>query len=504
MDALASLLDRPDPAVDAIGSALGAPDTVTLGRLERRELDRRLAAVSGHWRCQGGLEKRARSADERRRSHTAGGPRRDTMRVRETWRLRGYDPEGDPTIRYLVERGVTPAEGGATGKGAAAFFVNLPPEGTFQYDADYFNQETERNDVPQPAVPFTAVGGTRMDQRISNIGILSSVRLLFVGSLVVAGAGTTTMTYQWPWNIAKRVTLQANGQTSLIQAEGLDLRARRQRLYRNPKEDVSVAPSTDALTGNPNPGVLANGTYPVVLVYDLPITHDPTTLTGALFAQSDANYLNWTIEPAGGSSAASGDLWTLAGGSTATLTGNFFPMLTFFDIPYVDTQQGRMVAIPDLRWLHGFIASNQNFTNTGDVKAPFIKNAGQLIAYYAYLGNGTTTNDAAQIDPLVSCDEVRIEYGGNRRPRVYGGPLGGSGSSASGVAHLLEENVRNYFGRLRPGYLCLDLENENPDRDIIYPRGVSELLFVVKVSAGVTVNANARVHFVEETLFSGT
>jgi hypothetical protein len=377
----------------------------------------------------------------------------------------------------------------ATGKGAAAFFVNLPPEGTFAYDVDYFNQETERNDVPQAAVPFTSLGGSRMDQRISNIGVLSNVRMLFIGQLVVSGAGSVTAGYQWPWNLAKRVTLQANGQTSLIQAEGLDLRARRQRLYRNPKEDVATAPATDPLTGNPAPGVIANGTYPLVLPYDLPITHDATTLTGALFAQSDSNYLNWTIEP-----ALAADLFSLAGGSTAVITGSWFPMLTFFDIPYVDTQQGRQVAIPDLRWLHGFIASNQQFANTGDVKAPFIKNAGQLIAYYSYLDNG----GLAQLNPATALDEIRLEYGGNRRPRVYASAAG------QGALHLLEENARNYFGLIKPGYVILDLENENPDRDIVYPRGVSELNYVVKVTAGTTINPNARVHFVEETLFSGT
>lgn len=377
----------------------------------------------------------------------------------------------------------------ATGKGAAAFYVNLPPEGTFQMDVPYFNQETERNDVPQPVVPYTGIGGSRLDQRVTNIGVLTNIRLTFVGSLVVSGAGTVTSLYGWPWNVAKRVTVQANGQTSLMQSEGLDLRARRQRLFRNPKEDVSVAPATDALTGNPNPGVIANGTYPVVLQFDLPIVHDATTLTGALFAQSDANYLNWTIEP-----APLADLFTLGGGSTAVLTGSFYPMLTFFDIPYIDTQRGRMVAIPDLRWLHGFIAANLPFANTGDVKAPFIRNAGQLIAYYLYIDNG----GAAQIDPAVALDEFRLEYGGNRRPRVYA-----NGPSGQGALGLLEENARNYNGRLRPGYLCLDLENENPDRDLIYPRGVSELNAVAKITGGTTINANAHIHFVEETLFSG-
>lgn len=406
--------------------------------------------------------------------------------LREMHRLRGAD---ECTARNLAEMGVPPIAGGATGKGAAAFYVNLPPEGTFAMDPAYFNQETERNDVPQAAAAYTGLSGGRIDQRITNIGLLSNVRLLFVGTLTVTTpTGTCTSTYQWPWNFAKRVTVQANGQTSIIQSEGLDLRARRQRLFRNPKEDVATAPATDALTGNPVPAAITAGAYPVVLPLDLPITHDATTLTGALFAQSDANYLNWTIEPANLT-----DLFVLTGTATVTLTGTIFPLLTFFDIPYVDTQQGRKVAIPDLRWLHGFIASNLPFANTGDVKAPFIKNAGQLIAYYLYIDNG----GVAQINPSSAVDEFRLEYGGNRRPRVYAAGAG------NGPLHLLEENARNYNGLIRPGYLLLDLENENPDRDLIYPRGVSELNAVVKITNGTSINANARIHFVEETLFSG-
>ena len=40
-------------------------------------------------------------------------------------------------------------------------------------------------------------------------------------------------------------------------------------------------------------------------------------------------------------------------------------------------------------------------------------------------------------------------------------------------------------------YLILDLENDNPERDLIYPRGVSELQVVNKITAGTTINANA-------------
>jgi hypothetical protein len=426
--------------------------------------------------------------------HAGAGRRRRPSEMysgelRESYRLLGQDPDTTPEIHELVKRGIAPIAGGATGKGAAAFFLNMPPQGTYSMDVPYFNQETERNDVPQQSFAFTGLGGSRMDQRVTNVGILAFVRLIFIGSLVVAGSGTVTANYPWPWNIAKRVSVQANGQTSLMQAEGLDFRARRQRLFRKPTESISTAPATTAATGDPNPGVIANGTYPVVLVYDLPIVHDMTTLTGALFAQSDSNYLSYTVEP-----ALSGDLFTLAGGSTATLTGTFWPQLTYFDIPYVDSQQGRVVAIPDLRWLHGYIASNQAFASTGDIATPLIKNAGQLIAFYQYIDNG----GAAQISWLTAVDQFRLEYGGNRKPIVWSGPAG------QGPLFGLEENERNYNGLIQPGYLVLDLENDNPDRDLIYPRGVSELQGVAKITAGTTINGNAHMHFVEETLFSGS
>jgi hypothetical protein len=338
-----------------------------------------------------------------------------------------------------------------------------------------------------------------MDQRVTNVGILAFVRLVFIGTLTVAGGGTVTGNYGFPWNTAKRITVQANGQTSLMQASGVDFRARRQRLYRNPAEQICT-------TGAAGQATIANGNYSLVLIYDLPIVHDLTTLTGALFAQSDSNYLSYSVEP-----ALSADMFTATGGSTAAITGTFYPQLTYFDIPYTDTQQGRMVAIPDLRWLHGYIASDQYFSNTGDVATPLIKNAGQLIAFYAYLDNG----GAAYINWLSAVDQFRLEYGGNRKPIVWSGPAG------EGPVFGLEENQRNYNGLLQggaaggttaaaaaagpgPQVLCLDLENDNPDRDLIYPRGVSELQAVAKITGGTTINANAHVHFVEETLFSGS
>lgn len=405
-----------------------------------------------------------------------------TAQLRERYRMAGYDPDS-LDVHQLVDRGALPLRGGATGVGSAAFMHNLPEQGSYVMDQAAFARETERNDMPLEPRTFPGLGGAPLDTRVPNVGVWAWLRVIFVGTLVVGGTGAVTATYQWPWNTIKRFQINLNGQTSLISAEGLDLRSRRSRIFRHPREEVSTAPATDAATGNPAPGVIANGSYPVVLAYDIPIVHDAYTLTGALYAQSDQTYLQHRIQP-----GAQAELFSVASGGTVALTGTFHTQMTFYDIPYDEVQgKGRVVLLPDLRWLHGFLAADKPFANTGEVEAPLIRVAGQLIAYQAYLDNG----GAAQIDPTV-WTELRFEYGGNRRPRTY-----------NPVSQLLEKNGQDYSGRIRPGTAVLDFEADNPERELVYPKGVTELKSVATLPQGTVVNANARAHFVEESLFVG-
>jgi hypothetical protein len=404
--------------------------------------------------------------------------------LREDYRRGGSDPRFDLAAAELVEMGIGPMRGGATGTDGAAFMHNLPPEGSYVMNSDLFFSQTERNDVPQGVTAFPGLGGAPFDTRLSNVGVLANVRIIFEGSLVVTTpTGTCTATYQWPHNVMKRFSLSANGQTSLLSCEGMDLRARNQRIYRNPRDPITAAQQIDGF-GDPQAGGITAGTYPVYLVWDVPIVHDMYTLTGALYAQSDQIYLSWRFTP-----AALAELFTLTGTATATLTGSVKSTTTFFDVPYDDSQQGRKVLIPDLQWLHGFVSSDLNFANTGDVKAPFIRTSGELLAYYSYLDNG----GAAVIDPA-ALNEIRFEYGGNRKPRVHAPPQ-----------TLLFKNSLDYNGRVLPkaGYSIFDFESDNPARDLVFPKGVTELQAVFNIATGTTINGNAHVHFVEEALFAG-
>jgi hypothetical protein len=367
-------------------------------------------------------------------AHTAWGLDTSTREgLTELYRRLGFNPAADPMIRGMIDRGIRPVSGGSpVGVSGMGFQHNLPEPGTFVENSDAFFQNTERNDIPGRSADaaWPGLGGQGVDVRIPQVGLLSGIRILFTGTLTIAGAGTATATYQWPHNIFKRVALNVNGQTGIIGCEGSDLRARRQRSYRNPRDHITAAPATDAA-----------------------------------------------------------DLFTLAGGSTAALTGSIAWTYTIFDIPLGDTSNGRLVLLPSMEWLHGMLAYNSAYSNTGEVPVGLIRTAGQLLCLYVYMDSGGN----AALDPIAA-SEIRLQYGGNRRPRVFNPP-----------AMLVEKNSHDYNGRIlrAMGYVLLDNEVDNPVRDLVYPKGVTELQFVVVIPTSVTLGANPRGHIVEETMFPG-
>jgi hypothetical protein len=405
---------------------------------------------------------------------------RTTAQLTLAWERAGHDPH-DPKVRDAILRGIAPAGGGATGRTAVSYARNLPPEGAYVMDPAQFAQWTERNDMPLETRTLTGLGAAPIQQRISNVGVLAALRIVFTGSVVVSGGGTITATYQWPWNVIKRYSLNVNGQTQILNCEGSDLRARRQRIFRNPVEHLMGAtPAIDA-TGNANPGVISNGTYAVKLIYDIPIAHDMLTLVGSLYSQSDQIYLQQNITP-----GAQAELFTAAGGSTVALTGTFATSLLFYEIP-VDAKG--MVLLPDMRWLHGYFYSDANLLNTGVTDVALVRAAGQLTSVGVLLDNG----GAATIDPL-ALNAIQFGYGGNQVPRRY-----------APTEQLLEKNQQDYNGTVKPAgrYFYLDFEADNPTRDSVYPKGVTELKVSVDIPSGTSLNANAHAHVAYETLYAG-
>ncbi len=442
----------------------------SLATLEDRHLDRQ----APHRKHEG--RRRARSF---RQVHSLG-------QLRKAWETAGADLEA-PHVQRMIERGLGPVSARMpTGMDGAAFMTNLPPEGTYAMNTQVFSENTERNDVPQKVETYPGFGGTALDIPIAKVGVLSGIQIAVEATLKTTGAkGTITPTFRWPWGLFKKIAVTANGQTSLIAPSGLDCRARHSRIYRNPRDPITTAPSVDGFGDPTLEAIEKEKEFSVFVIYEVPIVHDWYSITGSLFMQSDQTYAALHLEM-----PSKAELFTLTEEAGVELTdAKIMVETTTFDVPFAQTSKGRVLLVPDLQWLHGFITNTKQFANNGDVEVPLVRVSGELLALYFYMQNGP----GAIIKPA-TWEQLRMEYGANRIPRNY-----------KPVQHLLYKNADDYNGLILPevGYVVLDFEADNPSRDLVFPKGVTELKVVPTIGAGVEVEANSAVQFAEEALFAG-
>ncbi len=363
----------------------------------------------------------------------------------------------------------------ATGAGGVSFLSNLPPD-QFQMNQALFIQSTERQDIPQQATEFKGLGSS-MQIRMQNVGVIALIKLYFNLSFKTSAAGTVSTLPGFPYYLAKRVAFNANGQTSLIQCRGTTLRARRQRVFRNPAEIIENAPPVGALA--------PSTTYPCAFMLDVPISHDMYSGLGWILAQNPATYLSLEI-----AFASLTDVFAVTGsGAVENFTGTVNAELTTFAIGQTAVGNNRAVTItPDLTVFHGLLDNTYSFANSGNVKAPLIRTAGQLVNYAFNINNG----GAAEISPL-ALTEIAFQYGGNRQPRVY-----------NPTVFLVDKNQQDYDGLVQIKgltYTFLDFEVDNPTRDLFIPEALVELQAQVTIPNSITVNSNAYLLYEEETLY---
>jgi hypothetical protein len=365
------------------------------------------------------------------------------------------------------------------GAAQAPYVRNLPGAGSFVSDPALFARLTERNVFPAQPLAFPGFGSF-VDYKVANVGILSRVELVFDGTITTASTPAITPTALYPWNLVSRLILSANGQNNLLDVDGLDLRARDQRVNRNPTDNLSSFP---AAGGSPfNTAAAAT----LRIAYDIPIAHDQTTILGALFMQTDDNFVNVRIN-----TAQSSDLFTISTG-TLSITGSFYPILYFFSIPTVpDAQGSARVVLPDLTMLHSMVSIQVSVAANGEVVTPLQRTIGNLLCLYTRVENGATA-----VDPIgapVTVTQHALRYGGNITPQTW----------QRGALGLL--NQREYNGIVAPTanrrYAILDLEQDNPLRDVIVPKGVQDLQWVLTY-AGVAWNAGALQRTVQEVIYA--
>ena len=210
--------------------------------------------------------------------------------------------------------------------------------------------------VQKPIAAFAGLGQTD-EIELLQAGIIAGIDLILEGSLVVTpGTGTVATTGRWPKDLISLVDLQANGATDLTSCTSGALRARHLAATVG-LTDKGVAESVGNATVYSGTGgfasdswgvgqsqtAIATGTYPVALLFQVPIAMDYRSLTGAVFGQTTATRLNMSLK---WEQLAS--LFTLTGNATVALTLAVQPVVTTFRIP----QTAKGIIVPDLSVVH--------------------------------------------------------------------------------------------------------------------------------------------------------
>ena len=325
---------------------------------------------------------------------------------------------------------------------------------------------------PSPANYTTTV--------LRQVGIISKLRLLIEGAVVLSAAAQLTPTYKWPYGIAKNVQLSGNQMNNFISCTGNDLYLRQLIQHRAFVDQITVP-------GIGPSGVAVAGTYPFTIQLEVPIAMDMTSLTGSLYAQTEATNLTLQI-----TAEAIANLFTGAGVADATITNtagtagttpNVLVEETIFSIPYNPQKAGELV-IPDLTVLHGFISNDVPVAAQATVTTNLYRTNADLYRFFYLTDNGNVLVPSADIS------NAQLMYGASEVPYAFNPVL----------FNRLNNNEDARLA-LTDGEYCLDFAAENPGRDKVILEGVANLRLQTQYS-GVTWNSAAYVHTVQETLFA--
>jgi len=310
-------------------------------------------------------------------------------------------------------------------------------------DPPTFYAATRRLRFPMRSLTAIAGLGSTDSVQLRQTGIIGGLEIRVVGTVTFGGTiGTTTMSYEWPFNLIQEIRLSANGQSNLVKARGLSIRAL--EFVTNPKIDdaglsksfggtAQVAgtlalPSDDWGTSGVNtmaPGtnVAAVGTYTVDLTFFVSVAADPVSLIGAVYAQSSATNLALDVQWATQNQIVSalGGAATFASSLQWSVTGRAY------SIPNV----GGNYVVPDLSQFHQI--AETRFAGFGQgTNEPLLPGTGvgrRLMRALFNVYSGAVATPLAM--NATNFNVVAWAYGGSDVPEGY----------ASGT-NLRAENIR--------------------------------------------------------------
>lgn len=378
------------------------------------------------------------------------------------------------------------AAGGGPGSGAV-YMRNLPAPGSYTINPVLFASKTSKNRKVNPQITHPGLSSS-FSFRADATGILAKLYLVFEGTYT-SGATQATLTTQFPWNMARTVTVSANGINNLIACEGLDLRA----LTRVRNKDYFV--DRESNFTNPAISTAAFQRY----IWEIPLAYDES-LIGAVFAQTEETFLNLTV-----ATAAQADLFSANAGAYSA--GTWRVVTEFYSIPTVDAQNGRVLVLPDITQLHGIVSRDDTFTAAGDVVSPLTRTGGILLRCLQRIDNGSVLQNFGSTDfggaaAGGNVTSHRFRYGGNVVPLELPGYLA-KFINEQDYGDQLIPTIDAPSGLTPAVYEVDDFVVDSPLRDTIHMAGITEAQLINTIAASVTVNAGAKIHTVQEAMVAG-
>jgi hypothetical protein len=370
-------------------------------------------------------------------------------------------------------------------------------------DPREFFRRTQRNVVPLQSTSYAGLGNSEPSTKMLETGIVAGITLKFAGTLTLTpGTGTIASTARWPYGLARNTKVMANGQSNLINVNGIQLKAR-EIMQRGDLSDRGVvqaiggaSPGTSRSQGTmalaseswgvgSNVTGLGAGTYDVALEWFYPIAFDQVSLLGAIFAQTSATDLNVPVDW-----APLTDLFTLTGNAAAALTGSIVKEQILYSIPEGD---GGVIIVPDLSSFHQLIASRQPALGTGENE---LRLAGQgvgrqLERLYWQVYNGAGAGVPLPVNNT-NFGQIALRYGGNETPEIW--------TDAMALRHHNERTFNSDLGAFW-GFSCLDFCSEHALRDSIDMGAASELRFKFDIPSGVSLTS-AACEYVQESMIA--
>jgi hypothetical protein len=357
----------------------------------------------------------------------------------------------------------------AVGTGAKVL-SNLPAQ-PFVINPELFFQLTEKQEDTYDTKPWPGFGSP-ITSTIPKADILAGLTIVFEGTVTGATAGTVDPL--WAYKILKEIRFAGSGKSDLHSASGLDFHVL--RFIRNPALNRGV----EFYTTTPD----ENGNFRVA--WDVPVASDMTSLVGAMWAQSQQSQLNLELRTA--------TLAELDITGPAVITGNFKIARLAFTAPYEPGETGRIV-IPDLSRLHGVIARDIPFNNTGNVDAGLDRLQAIMMRALSYVDLGSASGAASPVDYTVvnpAIEAVRFRFGAKRSPLEY-----------EPAWLLAKKNAEDYGSMLPKGYLAMDFVRQNAARDTVILPGITDPALRHTVRAGTVLAQNSKVHLVQEIQYIG-